>query len=348
MTDDALRIGWVGAGFIGQVAHMVNYRHIPDARIVALAELRPRLGEQVCSAYGIARRYDHHKQLLEDPEVDAVVAVVHRRHTASVALDVLRAGKHLFTEKPMAQTAEQSQLLAEEATRQGVTYAVGFMRRHDRGVQMAKRKLAEFRESGELGRLLYARCYLYAGGDYCNISGHMDTDEEKPNHQILPMAPDWLPQERHRDFEHFVNLCSHNINLVRFLFDETPRVDYVRWRRPLGTVLGLDFDDFPLHLEEVDLRMNDWHEGLEVVFEKGRVTLGLPPAFLRNQPARLRVFREGDDGPLLVEPKLDWTWAFFNQDRAFVEDVRERKQPLASGLDSLEDMRLIEEIWRRA
>lgn len=341
-----LRIGWIGAGFIGQVAHLANYRDIPGAEVVALAELRPRLAKQVCRSHGIDRYYDHHSKLLEAGDIDAVVAIVHRRHTATIAKDVLNAGYHLFTEKPMAQTEAQSTELAELAKARDLIYGIGFMRRYDQGVCYARDKIAEFRQTNELGSILYARCHLYAGGDYCNISGYIDTDEEKPKHQILPIAPDWLNEERHLDYEHFVNLCSHNINLVRFLFAETPSVDYVRWRRPLGSVVGLSFDSFPLHFEEVDIKANDWREGVEVVFEKGFVQIDMPPAFLRNQPSRVTVFDSSRSPIIEHSPKLDWTWAFYNQDAAFVEAVKSGKAPASSGADSVEDMTLTEEIWR--
>lgn len=341
-----VRIGWIGAGFIGQVGHLANYRDIPGADVVALAELRPQLRESICATHGISAGYDHHTKMLEAGGFDAVVAIVHRRHTATIAKDVLEAGYHLFTEKPMAQTASQSAELARAAADRNLVYGVGFMRRYDTGVIYAKDKISEYRKSGALGPLLYARCYLYAGGDYCNIGGYVDTGEEKPNHQILPIGPDWLAEDRHKDFEHFVNLCSHNINLIRFLFDETPAVDYVRWRRPLGAVIGFEFADFPLHFEEVDIRSNDWREGVELIFERGMISVELPPAFLRNVPSTVKVFDASREPIETLQPKLDWTWSFYNEDAAFVAAVRSGSGVSSSGADCLKDMELIEDIWR--
>ena len=55
-----VKIGFIGAGFIGQVAHLANYKEIPGAEVVALAELRPELGELVCRRYDIPRYYESH------------------------------------------------------------------------------------------------------------------------------------------------------------------------------------------------------------------------------------------------------------------------------------------------
>lgn len=342
-----VKIGWIGSGFVGQVAHLANYADIPDAQIVALAELRPELGSRVCQRYGIPRFYPNHLALLEDPEVEAVVAIVRRHHTASVALDVLNAGRHLFTEKPMAATVEQAERLVAAAEAQSLCYAVGFMRRHDEGVQIAKTMLDELQESGELGPIRYVRVYCYAGGDYCNISGFIETDEPRPENLILPIAPDWLPERLHREYEHFVNVCSHDINLLRFLFGGCPQVSHVAYRRPAGSVVVLDYPEFPVLLEFCDIDQNLWVEGVEVWFARGRLRLELPPAFLRNQPSRVELFKDGGKEPgQIIRPRPDWTWSFRRQDEAFVKDVRDGHDPIASGADSLEDMRLIENIWR--
>ncbi len=343
-----LKIGWVGSGFVGQVAHLSNYAEIPNAEIVALAELRPKLGALVCRRYGIPRYYENHKALLEDPEVEAVVAIVRRNHTAPVALDVLNAGRHLFTEKPMAQTLNQAERLVSAAEAHGLIYALGFMRRHDEGVQIAKRMLDELQETQELGRVIFTRCYLFAGGDYCNISGYIDTDEPKPTHLIWPVAPDWVPSELHREYETFLNVCSHGVNLIRFLFGPRPRVKHVEYRQQTGGVVVMDFGEFSGVFEWGNVALDFWDEGVEIYFERGRLRLVLPPAFLRNCPAHVELYKDNGKSPgQTICPKPGWTWAFRREDEAFVRDVLAGHQPIASGADGLEDMRMIEDIWRR-
>ena len=345
---EKVKIGWIGAGFIGQVAHLVNYAEIPNAEIVALAELRPQLGQEVCRRYNIPKHYKTHTALLEDPEIEAVVAVVRRHHTGPVALDVLKAKRHLFTEKPMAQTFDQAQRLVQAAEENKLIYAVGFMRRHDSGVQIAKKLLTEFRETGELGAVLFVRFFVSAGGDYCNISGCIESPEPKPMNQIWPIAPGWVPEEMHRQYEHFLNVCSHDLNLIRFMFDQRPKVKFVEYRAHAGSIVVLDYGSFSGVFEWGDtLQPKRWEEGMEIYFEKGRMRLELMPAFLRNQPARVEVYK--DKGSLsgeVITFTPDWTWAFRREDEAFVTDVLHRTKPLANGTDALEDLLLLDDIWR--
>ena len=341
-----VRIGWVGAGFVGQVAHLANYAELPDVEIVALAERRPELGEKVCRRWGIRRRVPDHRALLEDVELDAVAAVVRREHTATVALDVLRAGKHLFTEKPMAATLEQAEKLA--AASSGLRYAVGFMRRHDEGAQLGKRLLDELRASGELGPVTYARFYCFAGYDWCNIAGAIATEEPRPDELFLPIGPDWLDSALHKQFDWFNNVCSHDLNFIRWIAGERPKVEHVHYQAKGISVATLGFDGFPGVFEFGQMDQRRWEEGVDVYFAKGRLRIELPPAMLRNVPATVELYRETPSGGRdVVRPQADWTWAFKRQAEAFVADVRCHREPLASGADSVDDVRFLEDMWRR-
>ena len=346
--EKKLRIGWVGAGFVGQVAHLSSYIEIPEIDIVGLAELRPNLGELACAKYNIPKLYDDHLSLLEDGDLDAVVAIVRREHTASVALDVLTKGIPLFTEKPMAPTLEQGAMLVRQANKNRCLYSTGFMRRHDEGVQIAKALLDELVATNELGDVLFFRCYCFGGGDYCNITGYTKTSEPQPRHLILPIAPDWLPKSFENEYERFSNVFVHDINLMRYLVDRTPLVTHVDYRKFSGSV-SFDFGNYPGVFEFAHLdTTRSWQEGVEIVFETGRLVLELTPAFLRNQPACVKVYKEKNNGTTeMINPRGDWTWAFKRQAQAFVNNLLHGTNSLASGADGLEDLRLVEKIWAK-
>jgi len=171
-----VKLGIVGGGFIGQLAHLMNYIEVDNCEIVALAEIRPELRRRIADRYGIPRTYSSHKDLLEkDPEVEAVVAVTKRTMTGPIALDCLNAGKNLITEKPMASTLDQAKRLVEAARSNKVIYKVGYHRRYDEGVQKAKQMLDELIETGELGPITYVRAHRFSGTGYCNCDGHVVT-----------------------------------------------------------------------------------------------------------------------------------------------------------------------------
>jgi predicted dehydrogenase len=345
--SNPVKLGIIGSGFIGQLAHLMNYVEVQNCTIVALAEIRPELRRKVAERYGIPRTYANHQELLEDPDVEAIVAVTTRGMTGPIALDCLKHGKSLLTEKPMASTLVQAKKLVETARSQGVaTYSVGFMRRYDAGVVKAKLLLDELQNSGELGPIVYTRAHCFAGDGYRNCDGHIVTEEDKPeNRESWPIAPDWVPQETKMEYHQYLNLYCHKINLLRFLFDRSPSVSYVRLDRPGGRIAMFDFGDHTAILETGQLLHQGWDEVIEIYFAKGRLRIETPPALFRNAPAKIELYKGGNINQTLT-PHCEWRWAFRLQAEAFIADVQNKRESIASGTDSLEDIRLIEKMWK--
>lgn len=337
----------IGAGFVGQLAHLMNLTESARCEVVALAEFRPELRRKVAARYGIPRAYATHRELLRDPEVEAVVVVTPRNHTGPVALDCLKAGKHALTEKPMAGTYEQGKKLVAAAKKSKVVYAVGYMKRHDEGVQAAKKMLDGLIKSGELGPVVFARAHCFMGDSYANPYGHVVTDE-KPDYSDAgwPAAPAWVPKKRVMDFAAYINTYSHNINLLRYLFGRTPSAEYANFDNMEGRLAALNFGGFVAALEAGrSMSLRGWDEVTEVYFRDGKLTIKTPPALLRNVPATVELYKAGKIQQV-VSPQPSWSWAFRRQTEAFVADALDGRAPLASGADSLDDLRLHEEMWR--
>jgi predicted dehydrogenase len=349
MPKKKIRVGIVGAGFISQVAHIPSYVRNPKCEVIALAELRTELGKSVCRRWNIPRFYSSHTSMLEDKDIDLVVVVVKRHHTGPIARDVLLSGKNLFTEKPMAQTKDKALYLSEIATKSGLKYSVGFMRRYDDGIRLAKYYLSALLKSKELGEVLGARAYLSAGGDYCNIGGDLKSSEPKPEGREWPIAPSFLPEELHVSYEHFVNVCIHDINLLRFMFEgHTISPKYVEYNKKRGAIAVLDFGDFCGTFDWSEtLQPTRWDEGLEIRFQRGYLKLNLKPAFLRNQPAEVKIYTyRSRDESFYTMPCADWTWAFENEANAMIDGLLGNIDTISTAEDSVKDFDIIDDIWR--
>jgi predicted dehydrogenase len=336
----------IGAGFIGQLAHLMNLVEIRECRVVALAEYRPELRRKVAARYEIPRTYATHTELLGDPAVEAVVVVTPRAYTAPVTLDCLAAGKHVLTEKPMAGTAEQGKRLVDAAQTRNLRYAVGYMKRYDEGVQLAKKLLDELIQTNELGPVTFARAHCFMGDSYCSADGHIVTDE-KPDYANggWPIAPGDFPEQTGRDYAFYLNTFSHNTNLLRYLFNRTPSVDFVRFDQSYGRLAVLDFGDFAASLETGRSTHRGWDEHLEIFFANGCLSIRTPPALLKNVPAQVVLYKAGAIQEI-HSPQCGWTWAFRRQAQSFVRCVQDDCDTLSPGSDALKDMQLIEAMWR--
>jgi len=348
INNNRLNVAVVGGGFISQVAHLRNLSEIEHVNLIGLAELRPKQAELVARKFSISKIYKSHLDLIDKCKPDLVYVITRRHHTGPIALDLLNAGLNIFTEKPMAQTYEKSKLLVETAIAKDKFYSVGFMRRYDCGVRKAKNIFEEIKKDNSLGRVLSGRIYLSAGGDYCNISGDVQSGEPKPMNPIWPIAPDFLDENLHKDYEDFVNVSGHDINLMRYFFGMPDKVEGCFYKSGAGAVCIFDYGDFPVTYTWSDtLQLTRWEEGLEINCEKGSIKVELTPSFLMNVPSKVKLtkWRSRED----IETKeihSDWTWSFKNEDYEVTKSVLDKEQSISSGEDSLKDMLLIENIWR--
>ena len=149
----------VGLGKWGQ--NLVNsVQGQSDAiRFVAGATRTPARAEAYARERGIAL-LDSYERVLADPGIDAVVlATPHTQHAKQVVA-AAKAGKHVFTEKPLALTRASARAAVRACAKAGVTLAVGYNWRF----QPALREIRRLLEDGRLGRLLHLE------GNFCGPS----------------------------------------------------------------------------------------------------------------------------------------------------------------------------------
>lgn len=348
-TSRKLKVDVVGAGFIGQLAHIQNLSRLPHVELTGLAELRPKLGKAVCNHYKIPTLYSSHEDLIQKSKADLVYVVTRRHHTGPIALDLLNSGFNVFTEKPMAQTYEKSKLLVDSALSNNCHYSVGFMRRYDKGVVKALALYKELLEDKRLGAVLSARIYLSAGGDYCNITGDIKSDEPKPMDVRWPVAPSHVAENLTKYYEHFVNVNGHDINLMRYFFGCPKNIESFYFKPGIGAVSVFDYDEFPVIYQWHDtLQLTRWEEGLEINFERGSLKLTLPPAFLTNVPAQVTLYEwHSRDSQITSQYDTDWSWAFQCEDSEVTNCVLNDIEAPSSGSDSLLDMKIIDQLWKK-
>jgi len=333
----------IGAGMVGQLAHLANFVQIPGCRVTALAELRPRLGAMAAEKFGVSAVFDNHRDMLAADAIDAAIVVTRRPTTGPVVLDVLNAGKHVLSEKPMAHTTEQASRLVDAAARRQLIYSIGFMKRHDEGTVVAKKLFDELAGSSELGSVLMVRGWCFCGEFNVASGGFVMTDETRPDGLMLwPSAPDWVPKEFHEDYAWFLNVFVHDLNIIRYF--SGPRLDVrsVDLSRRNGRVVTFDTGNYPVVLEMGEQSGTYWNEGLEIQFERGRLTLAFPSPLMKNKAADVTLVRDDKTTIIPTSP----SWSFRRQAEAFVADIAGRRVPLASGADSVADLALVEAIWR--
>lgn len=332
---------------MSQVGHLPFFLADPRCEVAALAETRPSLIKALSQNGGIGRIVASYRDLLADPTIDAVLVSVPRGATAPITLEALNAGKHVLAEKPMALTSAEARGLVDAAKAKGLTYAVGFMKRYDPGVQVARATFREIVAQGRLGKLLLARFYNFSKVYAVAPPAHTRPQESRVERFAEgAAAPDWLPAALLANYGWFLNAASHDLNLMRFFLPDELSVQAAS-SLPDGAVSALlSHGATPVHLEVAKSALGAWREGAEFLFENGRLSVEIPSPMAVDQVARVTV-EENTAGHHIRVLDTPRGWCFARQAQGFINALSGMVPPLASGEDSLGDMVLNDKIWRK-
>ena len=129
-AGSALRVALVGAGNLARWAHLPSLKRISDVSLHAVCSTSGARGNTYARRFGAAYFSSDYEQVLNDEDVDVVMVLSRNQHHYKQALEALRAGKHVFVEKPMALTPAECRDLYDAVITSGKQLTVGFNRRY--------------------------------------------------------------------------------------------------------------------------------------------------------------------------------------------------------------------------
>ena len=147
-----LNVAVIGAGAIG-LDHLASFQQHPAAKIVALADVSPERGRLAADKFGVPELVTDYQVLLGRDDIDVVSIALPNYLHAPVALEALRAGKHVMIDKPMATNARDAAKLVAEAKKRKLLLMVGQKHRFTPEVQTAKELIVR----GVLGEVYHAK-----------------------------------------------------------------------------------------------------------------------------------------------------------------------------------------------
>ena len=150
---DKVRICVIGCGRAGMI-HVRNYAGgVKNAELVALCDPCAPNIEAALKEVSVRYTYSDYQDALKNEEIDAVVVVTPTRFHRDIVVAAAAAGKHVFCEKPMAESARECDEMIEACRRAGVKLQIGFMRRFDRNFRRGKALI----DAGAVGQVTSLR-----------------------------------------------------------------------------------------------------------------------------------------------------------------------------------------------
>lgn len=141
------KIAIIGAGGMARY-HAAGFR-AAGAEIVAIADVNQAAAERTAQREGIAKAYGDVATMLKASEIDAVSVIVPNKFHAPLALQALKAGKHVFCEKPPAMNAREARAMAAAAAKAKRTLMFNFNNR----ARPESAAIMDYVKAGQIGRI---------------------------------------------------------------------------------------------------------------------------------------------------------------------------------------------------
>ena len=163
-----IRFAIIGTGNIAD-QHALGVIGCAKAELVAVCDMNQERAKAFADKYGITKIYADSKDLLADPDVDAVCICTPSGTHGALSIAAAKAGKHILCEKPIEIKAEKIDALVEEVDKHHVKMQCVYQSRFDPIAVKAKEAL----DSGVFGKVLMASVYMkyYRSADYYKSAG---------------------------------------------------------------------------------------------------------------------------------------------------------------------------------
>ena len=149
-----LKYGVIGLGFFGE-KHLEVLTNLPDVEVVGICTRRKARLREMAKRFRVPKTFTDYNDLLLDKDIQAVSIVTHIETHKKPTLAALKAGKHVFLEKPMAPTEQDCDTIIKTAKKAKGVFMVGHICRFDQRYAIAKENI----QKKKIGRIvsLYAR-----------------------------------------------------------------------------------------------------------------------------------------------------------------------------------------------
>ena len=154
---EPVRVCLIGCGRAGMIHARGFAGSIQGARLAALCDPDEATLQKAAEETGVTRRYRDWHEVMDDPEIDAVIVVTPTQFHHDVVIAAADHRKHVFCEKPMASDARECDEMIEACRRNHVKLQLGFMRRFDQSFLRGKQLL----EEGQIGDVTMIRSNTY-------------------------------------------------------------------------------------------------------------------------------------------------------------------------------------------
>ncbi len=337
----------IGCGRIANNAHFPAFEKMENIRIKYACDIIEAKAQDVKEKFSkVENVITDYKTALADKEVDCVYVLTPNFAHYTITMDALKAGKHVFCEKPVTVNYELSAKMAEEAEKQNKILNIGVCNRYQKSVEMIK----EWNEAGKFGKIYHVYCSFRSTRCIPGLGGAFTTKAQSGGGVLI----DWGI--------HFLDLVLYVLGGAKL---KTVTCD--AYNELAKDMKEYNYDGYGMWAEEtsdIENGTNDVEEYISGYIRTDKASIDFNGAWAQNIPetemfidfmgdkggARLTYGGKFEffDGKTLqtINPEYDIPNMYLCEDKAFIDSVVTGVKDKNNIKEILESMKLLEALYK--
>ena len=263
--EKKLKVGILGCGIISQAAHFESCIKAKNIELYAMCDSAEDLLKKMSDIYPCKKTYTDYDEMLKDKNIDAVIIGIADQFHVDCAKKAIKAGKHVFVEKPLGVSIEKCDALRTIVKDSGLVLQVGNMKRFDGGIQYAKKFI-----ENEIGEVTTFK------GWYCDSTGRYTMcDNVMPvMHLSKNMKKPVGNPKADREKYYLLGHGSHLFDTAKFLVGNPLSVEakFVKKENMYSWLIACEFENNVIANLDLTIAVRmDWHEGFNVYGTNGSI-----------------------------------------------------------------------------
>lgn len=337
----------IGCGRIANNAHFPAFEKMENIRIKYACDIIEAKAQDVKEKFSkVENVITDYKTALADKEVDCVYVLTPNFAHYTITMDALKAGKHVFCEKPVTVNYELSAKMAEEAEKQNKILNIGVCNRYQKSVEMIK----EWNEAGKFGKIYHVYCSFRSTRCIPGLGGAFTTKAQSGGGVLI----DWGI--------HFLDLVLYVLGGAKL---KTVTCD--AYNELAKDMKEYNYDGYGMWAEEtsdIENGTNDVEEYISGYIRTDKASIDFNGAWAQNiSETEMFIDFMGDkggarltyggkfeffDGKTLqtINPEYDIPNMYLCEDRAFIDSVVTGVKDKNNIKEILESMKLLEALYK--
>jgi len=275
--------GIIGCGNVTEVKSGPAFSRVKDSKLIAVMRRDAVLAEDYAKRHNVPKFYSKASDLINDKNINAVYIATPPASHAEYAIEVIKAGKPVYIEKPMAANYPQCLAINKAAEKYKVPVFVAYYRRALPGFLMVK----EMIEKGRIGKIRLLQMQLFKSPSTEEKSGKLS----------------WRVDPVISGAGHFFDLASHQLDYLDYVFGPVQKVKSIALNQA-GLYKAEDFVTaeflFPGNIVctgtwSFSVSLDSSRDIIEIIGDKGSIkfsTFSFEPIIITNESGRQEFINE--------------------------------------------------------